>query len=263
MDQITYIQGDTGRVPVGGGTMGSRSLQLGGSAILEAGREVVEKGRKLFAHFREAALADVVVTEGGRVAVAGSPDTAMTWGELAAVSRGEAAAQLGMDPGLSSELSLAQPEATFPFGTHIAVVEVDIETGDIRFLRHIAVDDCGEILNRRMVDGQVHGGVAQAAGQALLEQVLYDSDANPLTTNLTTYLVPTAVNLPSIEIDHTVTPTTQNALGVKGIGEAGTIGATPAIQNAVVDALRPLGVTHLDMPLTPARVWEAIQEATG
>ncbi len=253
MERIVYIQGDTGRVASGGGTMGSRSLQLGGTAILEAGQEVVKRGRELFANLQEAALEDVVVTEGGRVSVTGSPDISMTWGELARIS-GE---------GLSSQLSFDQPEATFPFGTHIAVVEVDIETGDIRYLRHIAVDDCGNILNRRMVDGQVHGGVAQAAGQALLEQVLYDEDANPLTTNLTTYLVPAASNLPSIEIDHTVTPTTQNPLGVKGIGEAGTIGATPAIQNAVIDALRPLGVTHLDMPLTPARVWKAIQEATG
>ncbi len=252
MDRIIYIQGDTGRVAQGGGTMGSRSLQLGGSAILEAGQQVVEKARKLFAELQEAALEDVVITKEGTVAVAGSPDTAMTWGELARVS----------NEGLSSQLSLDQPEATFPFGTHIAVVEVDIETGDVHYLRHVAVDDCGRIINRRMVDGQVHGGVAQAAGQALLEQVLYDSEANPLTSNLTTYLVPTAANLPSIEIDHTITPTTQNAMGVKGIGEAGTIGATPAIQNAVLDALRPLGVTHLDMPLTPSRVWQAIDEAT-
>ncbi len=251
MERITYIQGDTGRVASGGGTMGSRSLQLGGSAILEAGQEVVEKGKKLFATLCEAAPEDVVVTQGGRLSVAGSPDIAMTWGELARVSQVE----------LSSQLSFDQAEATFPFGTHIAVVEVDIETGDIRYLRHIAVDDCGKILNRRMVDGQVHGGVAQAAGQALLEQVLYDDEANPVTTNLTTYLLPAAPNLPSIEVDHTITPTTQNALGVKGIGEAGTIGATAAIQNAVIDALRPLGISHLDMPLTPSRVWQAIQEA--
>ncbi|MDE0231509.1 MAG: xanthine dehydrogenase family protein molybdopterin-binding subunit [bacterium] len=253
MERITYIQGDTGRVATGGGTMGSRSLQLGGSAMLEAGRQVAEEGRRLFAHLREAALDDVVVTEGGRVAVAGSPETAMTWGELAQAA----------EDGLSAELSLDQAEATFPFGTHIAVVEVDTETGDVRYLRHVAVDDCGKILNQRMVDGQIHGGIAQAAGQALLEQVLYDPDANPLTSNLTTYLVPTASNLPSVEIDHTVTPTIQNALGVKGIGEAGTIGATAAVQNAVIDALRPLGVDHLDMPLTPVRIWQAIQDASG
>ena len=253
MDRIVYIQGDTSRVASGGGTMGSRSLQLGGTAVLEAGEEVVEKGRQLFATLHEAALEDVVVDDGGRVSVAGSPDIGMTWGELARVS----------SEGLASQLSFDQPEATFPFGTHIAVVEVDIETGDIRYLRHVAVDDCGKILNRRLVDGQVQGGVAQGAGQALLEQVLYDEEANPLTTNLTTYLVPTAANLPSIEIDHTVTPTIQNALGVKGIGEAGTIGATAAIQNAVIDALRPLGVTHLDMPLTPGRVWQAIGEASA
>ena len=253
MERITYIQGDTAKVASGGGTMGSRSLQLGGTAILEAGQDVVEKGKKLFATLCEAAPEDVVVTQGGRVSVVGSPDISMTWGELAAHN----------PQGLASQLSFDQPEATFPFGTHIAVVEVDTETGDVRYLRHIAVDDCGKILNRRMVDGQVHGGVAQAAGQALLEQVLYDEDANPLTSNLTTYLLPAASNLPSIEVDHTITPTTQNALGVKGIGEAGTIGATAAIQNAVIDALRPLGVAHLDMPLTPSRIWQAIQEASG
>ncbi len=253
MERITYIQGDTGRVASGGGTMGSRSLQLGGTAIMKAGQEVVKKGKMLFAALNEAAPEDVVVFQGGRVSVAGSPDIAMTWGELARVT----------DEGLAGQLSFDQPEPTFPFGTHIAVVEVDIDTGDTRYLRHIAVDDCGKILNRRMVDGQVHGGVAQAAGQALLEQVLYDEDSNPLTTNLTTYLLPAASNLPSIEVDHTITPTTQNALGVKGIGEAGTIGATPAIQNAVIDALRPLGVHHLDMPLTPSRVWQAIQAAAG
>ncbi|MDE0188728.1 MAG: molybdopterin-dependent oxidoreductase, partial [bacterium] len=252
MERITYIQGDTGRVATGGGTMGSRSLQLGGSAMLEAGRQVAEEGRRLFAHLREAALDDVVVTEGGRVAVAGSPETAMTWGELAQAA----------EDGLSAELSLDQAEATFPFGTHIAVVEVDTETGDVRYLRHVAVDDCGKILNQRMVDGQIHGGIAQAAGQALLEQVLYDPEANPLTSNLTTYLVPTASNLPSVEIDHTITPTIQNALGVKGIGEAGTIGATAAVQNAVIDALRPLGVDHLDMPLTPVRIWQALRDAS-
>lgn len=253
MERITYIQGDTGRVASGGGTMGSRSLQLGGTAMLEAGQDVVAKGKELFAALHEAAPEDVVLSPGGRLAVAGSPDITMTWGELAATS----------PHGLASQLSFDQPEATFPFGTHIAVVEVDVETGDVRYLRHIAVDDCGKILNRRMVDGQVHGGVSQAAGQALLEQVLYDEEANPLTTNLTTYLLPAAANLPSIEVDHTITPTTQNPLGVKGIGEAGTIGATAAIQNAVLDALRPLGVTHLDMPLTPSRVWQAISEATG
>ncbi len=252
MERITYIQGDTGRVATGGGTMGSRSLQLGGSAMLEAGRQVADEGRRLFAHLREAAFDDVVVTEGGRVAVAGSPETAMTWGELAQAA----------EDGLSAELSLDQDEATFPFGTHISVVEVDTETGDVRYLRHVAVDDCGKILNRRLVDGQIHGGVAQAAGQALLEQVIYDPEANPLTSNLTTYLVPTAANVPSVEIDHTVTPTIQNALGVKGIGEAGTIGATAAVQNAVIDALRPLGVDHLDMPLTPVRVWQALKDAS-
>ena len=189
MERIIYIQGDTDRVASGGGTMGSRSLQLGGTAVLDASNDVVEKARQLFATLHEAAPEDVVVTQGG-LSVAGSPDITMTWGELSAAG----------ENGLGSQLNFEQPEATFPFGTHIAVVEVDTETGDTRYLRHIAVDDCGKILNRRLVDGQVHGGVSQAAGQALLEQVLYDEDANPLTTNLTTYLLP-AARKPSLHRD--------------------------------------------------------------
>src|SRR5690606_2497098 len=162
------------------------------------------------------------------------------------------------EPGLTADDTWVQEQATVPFGTHVSVVEIDTETGDVEVLRHIACDDCGRVLNKVIVDGQVHGGVAQGAGQALWEAMRYDSDGNPLTANLTTYLLPTATTLPSVEIDRPETPTDQNPLGAKGIGGAGTIGSTPAVVNAVHDALRPLGVRHIDMPLTPARIWQAI-----
>ncbi len=168
-----------------------------------------------------------------------------------------------MEPGLAAEVIFDQGEPSYPFGAHVSVVEVDTESGDVAARRHVAVDDCGTILNRLLVDGQVHGGIAQGAAQALLEQVLYDEDANPQTANLTTYLLPVAAQFPAFEVDHTETATPLNPLGAKGIGEAATIGSTPAVQNAVVDALGHLGVTHLDMPTTPQRVWEAIRQATG
>ncbi len=166
-----------------------------------------------------------------------------------------------MEPGLKAQDTWEQAEATFPFGSHLSVVEVDTETGDVRVLRHVACDDAGTILNRMVVDGQVHGGVAQGLGQALFEEFSYDEDANPVTGNLMSYLIPTAAGLPSMELGHTQTPTPENALGAKGIGEAGTIGSTPAVVNAVIDALAPYGVAHLDTPLTPTRLWTAIREA--
>lgn len=165
------------------------------------------------------------------------------------------------DGGLAEDTVFQQGDATYPFGTHISVVEVDTETGAVEMLRHIAVDDAGEILNQYLMDGQVHGGIAQGAGQALLEEFKYDEWANPLTGNLVSYLIPMSVNMPTFEVAHTVTPTPHNEMGVKGIGEAATIGSTPAIQNAVIDALVHLGIEHIDMPLTSANVWEAIRRA--
>ncbi len=258
MERITVVQGDSDLVARGGGTMGSRSLQLGGAAVAEASEEVVEKARRIVAHLREAALDDVVLFDDGRIGVAGVPDTALSWGEIAALAADPANLPDGVEPGLTAASTIEQAEATFPFGTHLSVVEVDTVTGDVRLVGHTSVDDCGTILNRVLVDGQIHGGVAQGVGQALYEQVRFDEDANPLTANLTTYLVPTATTLPSFRVDHTVTPSDENPLGVKGVGEAGTIGATPAVQNAVIDAVAHLGIRHLDMPITPARIWEAL-----
>ncbi|MEX1280714.1 MAG: molybdopterin cofactor-binding domain-containing protein, partial [Acidimicrobiia bacterium] len=199
------------------------------------------------------------VVADGAVGVAGVPDTALTWGELARIAADPTNLPEGEDPGLAFEGLFDQELATYPFGAHVSVIEVDTETGSITVRRHVAVDDCGRIFNRLLVDGQVHGGVAQGYGQALWEHARYDEWANPLSGNLTTYLIPTASTLPAFEVDHTETPSVVNPLGAKGIGESGTIGSTAAVWNAVNDALRPFGVRHLDMPATPDRVWGALQ----
>lgn len=260
MDRIRFVQGDTDLVGPGGGTMASRSLQISGSAVLDAGEKVLEKARAIFAFRHEAALDDVIQFDDGRIGVVGVPSSALTLAEIATLAADPANLLEGMEPGLRAEGSWSQGEPTFPFGTHLSVVEVDIETGDVRLLRHVACDDAGTILNRMVVDGQVHGGAAQGAGQALFEEFRYDA-GHPTTANLTTYLLPTASTLPSFTLAHTETPTTENRLGAKGIGEAGTIGSTPAIVNAVIDALSPFGIHHLDMPLTPGRIWHALAHA--
>jgi carbon-monoxide dehydrogenase large subunit len=260
-DRIRFVQGDTDLVPSGGGTMASRSLQIAGSSVLAAGQKALHKARTVFAFHNEAPFDDVVQFEDGRIGVIGSPSTAMTLGEIAKVAADPSNLSDDMEPGLRGEGVWEQEEATFPFGTHVSIVEVDTETGDVKVLRHIACDDAGLILNRLVVDGQVHGGVAQGIGQALFEEFRYD-DGNPLTSNLTTYLIPSAGSLPTFTIDHTETETPENPLGAKGIGEAGTIGSTPAVVNAVIDALSTYGIHHLDMPLTAGKVWEAIRKAT-
>jgi carbon-monoxide dehydrogenase large subunit len=260
IERIRFVQGDTDLIGPGGGTMASRSLQISGSAVLGAGERVLDKARRIFAYRNEASLDDVVQFPDGRIGVVGVPSSGSTLGEIASVAADPANLPEGMDPGLRGEENWSQEEATFPFGTHVSVVEVDIETGDVHLIRHIACDDAGTILNRMVVDGQVHGGVAQGAGQALFEEFRYDG-ANPTTGNLTTYLLPTASTLPSFTVDHTETPTTENPLGAKGIGEAGTIGSTPAIVNAVIDALSPFGIRHIDMPLTPGRIWATLTSA--
>ncbi|MCL1598547.1 MAG: molybdopterin-dependent oxidoreductase, partial [Actinomycetia bacterium] len=257
LEDIRFVQGDTDRISRSGGTMGSRSLQIAGSAIHDAGEKVLDKARAVFAFDVEAAIGDVVQFDDGRIGVVGSPASAMTLGAIAALAADPAKIPSGMEPGLRVERVRDQEDATFPFGTHLAVVEVDTDTGSVRVRRHVACDDAGPLLNPTIVDGQIHGGVAQGIGQVLFEQVLY-GDAYPLTANLASYQVITASSLPSFDVDHTETPTDQNPLGVKGIGEAGTIGSAPAVVNAVVDALRPFGVRHIDMPLTPSTVWTAI-----
>jgi carbon-monoxide dehydrogenase large subunit len=260
-DAVKVVHSDTALVARGDGTMGSRSLQLGGSAIARASEGVLDKARRLAAHLLESSEQDIEVYDGVGLGVSGAPDTAITWAELATAAADPQQLPEGAQPGLASETDFDMEERnTFPFGAHIAVVEVDAETGRTELLRHIAVDDCGRILNPMLVDGQVHGGVAQGAAQALYEEVLFDENGTPLTGNLMSYAMPSAADLPSFEIAHTETPTPLNPLGAKGIGEAGSIGSTPAVQNAVIDAVSHLGVRHIDMPLTPERVWRAIGE---
>ncbi len=255
MDKIDLRWGDTDLVPVGGGTMGSRSLQQGGAAVQQASIELVAKAKDLAAKLLEANVDDVVLDkDAGAFHVAGTPAVARTWADLAVAAKQEGT-------GLSVDTVFEAGGATFPFGAHVAVVEVDTDTGQVRPLRHVALDDAGRVLNPLILEGQIHGGIAQGAAQALLEEFRYDDDGNPVTGNFADYAFPSAAELPSFEIIHMETPTPINPLGAKGIGESGTIGSTPAVQSAVCDALRGLGVRHVDMPTTGEKVWQAIQAA--
>ncbi len=266
IDRIRLIAVDTDLVRSGGGTGGSRSLQLGGSAVMRATESLVDKAKHLAAHMLEADVGDIVVdTSTGTLSVAGVPSTGLDWAALASAA---SAADGVIDHsdgtmGLAAQLDFHQGEATFPFGAHIAVVEVDQDTGKVTLLRHIAVDDCGTVLNPLLVEGQQHGGVAAGVSQTLYEQVIYDTDGNPLTGNFMDYAIPSAAEFPSFEVHSTETPTPLNPLGAKGIGEASTIGSTPAVQNAVIDALAHLGVRHIDLPCTSQVVWQTIRDAEG
>lgn len=254
LEQITYVQSDTAAVPRGGGTGGSRSLQLGGTAVTAAANDVLDQARGRAAAMLEAAVGDVELTADGAFGVRGVPGASVTWMQVAGAAQ-EAGEELG------AGIDVAQEGSTYPFGAHVSVVEVDIETGFVRPRRHIAVDDCGRVLNPLLVEGQVHGGLAQGIAQALYEEVLFDHEGQPLTATLTGYRMPAAPDLLAFETATTETPTPLNPLGAKGIGESATIGSTPAVQNAVVDALRHLGVRHIDLPCTPERVWRAVQDA--
>jgi carbon-monoxide dehydrogenase large subunit len=262
-EDVRVVHSDTALVPSGDGTYGSRSLQIGGSAVWQASEEVLEKARRLVAHLLEVSESDVVIHDDGRIGVVGAPERALTWSEVAHAAAEPSRLPEGLSRGLSASTKFKQRDSTFPFGAHVAVVEVDTDTGEVRPLRHVAVDDCGRILNPLLVEGQVHGGLAQGIAQALFEGVQYDELGTPLTSNLTSYLVPSAAELPVFATFHTETPTPLNPLGAKGIGESATVGSTPAVQNAVVDALSYLGIRHLDMPLTPERIWRAVRGAAA
>ncbi|SNR95346.1 carbon-monoxide dehydrogenase large subunit [Geodermatophilus pulveris] len=252
VERISVLHGDTDLVAQGGGTMGSRSLQQGGAAVHQAAGELVELARQRAAQRLEVDPADLVVDlAGAGLAVRGTPGTGLTFAELAA------------DEQLLVRTRFDAAAPTFPFGAHVVVVEVDVESGKAEVVRLVAVDDAGTVLNPLLAEGQRHGGYAQGVAQALLEEVLYDEDGNPTTSTLADYPFVSATELPSFELVDMATPTPMNPLGAKGIGEAGTIGSTPAVQNAVVDAVAHLGVRHIDMPTTPMRVFRAVQQAQG
>ncbi|HKH12780.1 MAG TPA: molybdopterin cofactor-binding domain-containing protein [Rubrobacter sp.] len=261
-DDVEVLHGDTGTVPFGRDTYGSRSLAVGGIAVYHAANKVIEKGKKIAAHMLEAAEDDIEF-EGGKFSVAGSPDQNVSIGDVAGAAYLGNDLPEGMEPTLNETMTFDPPNFTFPFGAHVCVTEVDTETGAVRIRDYIAVDDCGPVINPTIVDGQLHGGLAQGIAQALYEGVIYDEDGNLLTASMVNYMIPGAPELPNYTLDRTVTPSPSNPLGVKGVGEAGTIGAPPAVINSVIDALSPLGITHIDMPASPMRVWKAIQNAQG
>ncbi|MEY2422213.1 MAG: aerobic carbon-monoxide dehydrogenase large subunit [Acidimicrobiaceae bacterium] len=259
MNRVKLVWGDTDLVAKGEGTMGSRSLQLGGSAVLRASEQAVDEARNLAAELLEASPDDVVLdTASGQFHVTGTPAVARTWAEIAT-----AAAERGDGTGICGVVDFQADSTTFPFGCHVAVVDVDTETGQVVLSRMLTVDDAGRIVNPLLVEGQRHGGIGQGAAQALLEEVRYDADGNPITGNFADYGIISATELPNFELVTMETPTPMNPLGAKGIGESGTIGSTPAVQSAVCDALAHLGVRHVDIPATPERVWRAIQAARG
>jgi carbon-monoxide dehydrogenase large subunit len=231
------------------GTFASRSLQVAGSAVVVAARDVDEQARLLAAGMLEADPADVI-RDGDRYHVRGAPSTALTLAQVADAAGG-----------LYADHDFAPAGSTFPFGAHVAVVEIDTETGDLRLLRLAAVDDAGTIVNPLLAEGQVHGGIAQGVAQALYEAVVYDADGTPLTADLTGYRIPSAADLPAFTTERMETPSPLNPLGAKGIGESGAVGSTPAVWNAAVDALSRLGVRHLELPLTPERIWRALRDA--
>jgi carbon-monoxide dehydrogenase large subunit len=257
MERITVLHGDTDVVARGEGTMGSRSLQLGGSAVHKASDEVVDQARTLAAELLEASVEDIVLDKlDGQFHVAGTPSIAKTWSEVAT-----AAAERHPGAGLKAAVDFTASSPTFPFGAHVAVVEVDTDTGEVALVRLVACDDAGRILNPLIVEGQRHGGIAQGAAQALMEEVRYDDSGNPVTANLADYAMISSAELPSFELVSMETPTPINPLGAKGVGESGAIGATPAVQSAVCDALAHLGVRHVDIPCTAEKVWRAIDAA--
>jgi carbon-monoxide dehydrogenase large subunit len=257
-DKVEVVHGDTDEVPQGGITGGSRSVQLAGAALWNASEILVEQAKKIAAELLEASEADLSLdVETGNFHVIGTPSIGVSWEHVA-----DHLGEQTVGPRLLHADEVFESEGpTFPFGTHVAVVEVDTETGKVDLQRLVACDDAGVILNPLLADGQVHGGLAQGAAQALLEEFRYDEDGNPLTGNLGDYAVISAAELPMFERVVLETPTHINPLGAKGIGESGTVGATPAIQNAVVDALSHLGIRHLDMPMTPEKVWRSINAA--
>lgn len=262
LEQITVVHGDTDKVQYGVGTFGSRGTAVGGAALKLAIDVIKQKAITIAAHQWEASPKDVEYRD-GKIGVKGDPSKTMTTAEAGFLAFMGDKLPPGLEPGLDATRRFEPPNFVYPFGTHVCMVEVDPQTGQTKILKYLAVDDCGRIINPMIVAGQIHGGIAQGVAQALFEEVVYDDNGQLLTGTLMDYAVPRAEHLPNFELDHTSTPTDVNPLGVKGVGEAGTIASTPAVVNAVLDALQPLGVTHLDMPLKPEKIWAAINHAGG
>jgi aerobic carbon-monoxide dehydrogenase large subunit len=261
-DEVEVIHGDTNTGPFGMGTYGSRTLSVGGESAARAAERVREKAKKIVAYRLEAAPEDIELAE-GKYQVRGSPDKAMTLAEVAGEAYIPQDIPEDMEPGLTESSFFDPSNFVWPFGAHACILDIDMETGKASVARYVAVDDCGRAVNPMLIDGQVHGGVTHSIGQALYEQVVYDEAGQLVTGSFVDYALPTAAEVPSFETDRQETPSPTNTLGVKGVGEAGTIAATAAIVNAAIDALRPLGVNYIDMPLTPMRIWQAIEEAKG
>ncbi len=257
-ENVLVEHSDTAGTPFGYGTYGSRSLAVGGTAIYKSVAKIKEKAKKLAAHMLEANPDDIVY-EDGKAFVRGSEDKAKTIGEIALQASVAYSLPEGMEPFLDETTYYDPPNCTFPFGTHIAIVEVDGDTGHVELKRYVAVDDCGPQINPLIVGGQIHGGITQGVAQALYERGVYDENGQLLSGTLMDYAIPTASMVPSYELDHTVTPSPVNPMGVKGAGEAGTIASAQAVMNAVIDALQPFGVKHMQMPATDERVWKAMQ----
>lgn len=260
VEDIEVVHGDTDETPMGWGTYGSRTTPVTGAALVKATRKLKEKARAMAAHLLEAAVEDIDY-DNGKFFVKGSPDNAKTIQECVLMATLAWDLPEGMDPGFEASQFYDPPNFVYPFGTHVAVVEVDPTTGQVTLQRYVAVDDCGPQINPTIVAGQIHGGIVQGAGQALCEGAVYDDNGQLITGSMLDYTVPRADMFPNFELDHTVTPSPHHPIGVKGVGETGTIASTPTIYNAVMDALRPLGVEQINMPFTAYRVWQAIQDA--
>jgi carbon-monoxide dehydrogenase large subunit len=264
IDHVEVVHGDTDVVSYGIGTFGSRSLAVGGAALMMSVDKIKDKAKQLAAHMLDVQSEDVTY-EGGEIYVTANPERKVAFAEVAFAAadfswQGPGSAPADIEPGLEATSRFEPSNATFPFGTHICVVEVDAETGEVELRRYVAVDDCGNVINPLIVDGQVHGGIAQGLAQALFEDVVYDDNGQILSGSLMDYAMPKAPQLPTLETDRTVTPTPVNPLGAKGCGEAGTIGSTPAVANAIIDALAPFGVVHMEMPFKPEKIWRAMRD---
>ena len=262
LDDVIIVHGDTSAVPYGIGTFGSRTLAVGGAAIYRCCEKLRDKLLKIAGHILQEDPAKLVL-RAKQIVSKRDPKKSMSFGEVVGAAYTAKTLPPGVEPGLEATHFFEPSNFTFPFGTHIAVVEVDRETGEVKLVKYVAVDDCGNLINPLLVEGQVQGGIVQSIGQALFEEAVYDDQGQLLTGELMDYSIPRAADIPRLETFHTVTPTPVNPMGVKGVGEAGTIGATPALVNAVVDALAPFGVKHIDMPLKRERVWKAIQQASA